>query len=255
MRNSEKQPLIRRHIGLEDVLQLATPGELVAISAILLDKANDRLLGDGSARQRLAQCHEAGELYKAVDEIAFEIRALGSVSLASLLRRGEPVSYDEVVRDVAGELKVTFSKADSTAVIEEQVLAKLMEKVAEQAESAESESQAGGGSWFGRASLNKSFSAALGPLGKLGMGAAGGSLLSGALGSVTAVGSVAAAGVVAALPLTAIGAVSAGVWAFTNKKRPELQGLAAIVMHIARIRAGVVAADHEDFANRLRACL
>ena len=47
MGNSEKQPLIRRHIGLEDVLQLATPGELVAISAILLDKANDRLLGDG----------------------------------------------------------------------------------------------------------------------------------------------------------------------------------------------------------------
>lgn len=245
MGNSEKQPLIRRHIGLEDVLQLATPGELVAISAILLDKANDRLLGDGSARQRLAQCHEAGELYKAVDEIAFEIRALGSVSLASLLRRGEPVSYDEVVRDVAGELKVEFSKADSTSAIEEQVLAKLMEKPAEQVDSAQAENQAGSGSWFGRARLDQSL---LGSLSKLGLGTAGGSLVSGALSTV-------AVGVVAGLPLTAIGAVSAGVWAFTNKKRPELQGLAAIVMHIARIRAGVVAADHEDFANRLRACL
>ncbi|KAF4557245.1 MULTISPECIES: hypothetical protein [Pseudomonas] len=252
MRNSEKRPLIRRHIGLEEVLQLATPDELVAISAILLDKANDRLLGDGSARQRLAQCFEAGEPYKAVDEIAFEIRALGSVSLASLLRRGEPVSYEEVVRDVAGELKVEFSKADSTSTIEEQVLAKLMEKPAEQVESTEAENQAGSGSWFGRARFNQSL---LGPLSKLGLGAAGGSLVSGALGSVAAVGSVAAAGVVAALPLTAIGAVSAGVWALTNKKRPELQGLVAIVMHIARIRAGVVAADHEDFANRLRACL
>lgn len=252
MSNSEKRPLIRRHIGLEEVLQLATPDELVAISAILLDKANARLLGDGSARQRLAQCFEAGELYKAVDEIAFEIRALGSASLASLLRRGEPVSYEEVVRDVAGELKVEFSKADSTSAIEEQVLAKLMEKPAEQVESTEAENQAGSGSWFGRARFNQSL---LGPLSKLGLGAAGGSLVSGALGSVAAVGSVAAAGVVAALPLTAIGAVSAGVWALTSKKRPELQGLAAIVMHIARIRAGVVAADHEDFANRLRACL
>ncbi|MGF6396135.1 hypothetical protein [Pseudomonas plecoglossicida] len=246
MSNSEKRPLIRRHIGLEQVLQLATPDELVAISEILLDKANARLLGDGSARQRLAQCFEAGELYKAVDEIAFEIRTLGSVSLASLLRRGEPVSYEEVVRDVAGELKVEFSKADSTSAIEEQVLAKLMEKPAEQVESTEAEKQAGSGSWFGRARFNQSL---LGALSKLGLGAAGGSLVTGALGSV------AAAGVVAALPLTAIGAVSAGVWALTNKKRPELQGLAAIVMHIARIRAGVVAADHEDFANRLRACL
>ncbi|EMO2020899.1 hypothetical protein IPC1622_29085 [Pseudomonas aeruginosa] len=255
MSNSEKRPLIRRHIGLEELLQLATPDELVAISEVLLDKAHDRLLGDDSTRQRLAQCFAAGELYKAVAEIAYEIRALGSVSLASLLRRGEPVSYDEVVRDVAGELKVAFSKADSTAVVEEQVLAKLIEKLAEQAESTEADSQTEKGSWFGRARLNKPFSAVLGPLGKLGMGAAGGGLLSGALGSVAAVGSVAAAGVVAALPLTAISAVSAGVWAFNNKKRPELQGLAAIVMHIARIRAGAVAEDHEEFAKRLRACL
>ncbi|SDK49537.1 hypothetical protein SAMN05216189_104012 [Pseudomonas delhiensis] len=255
MSNSEKRPLIRRHIGLEELLQLATPGELVAIGEILLDKAHDRLLGDDSARQRLAQCFEAGELYKVVDEIAFEIRALGSVSLASLLRRGEPVSYDEVVRDVASELKAEFSKTDSTSAIEEKVLAKLVEKLAEQAESAKAESQAGSGSWLGRARLNKSFSAVLGPLGKLGMGTAGGGLLSGALGSVAAVGSVAAAGMLAALPLTAVGAVSAGVWAFNNKKRPELEGLTTIVVHIARIRAGVVAADHEDFDNRLRACL
>ncbi|MBO3277440.1 hypothetical protein [Pseudomonas schmalbachii] len=252
MSNSENRPLIRRHIALEEVLQLATPDELVAITDILLDKANDRLLGDDTARQRLVHSYAEGELYKVVNEIAFEIRALGSVSLASLLRRGEPVSYDEVVRDVASELKVEFSKADSTSAIEEKVLAKLVEKLAEQAEP---ESQASSDSWFGRARFNSSFTALLGALGKSGLGAAGDSLLSGALGSVAAVGSVAAAGMLAALPLTAVGAVSAGVWAFGNKKRPELQGLTTIVVHIARIRAGLVAADHEDFANRLRACL
>ncbi len=244
MSNNEKRPLIRRHLGLKELLQLATPDELVAISEILLDKANDRLLGDDSARQRLAQYFEVGLLYKAVDEIAFEIRALGSVSLASLLRRGEPVTYDEVVRDVASELKAEFSKTDSTSAIEEKVLARLVEKLAEQTES---ESKASSGTWFDRVRLNSAFSSLLGPLAKVGLGAAGGSLLSVA-------GTVASAGMLAALPLTAVGVLGAGVWAFNNK-RPELKGLTTIVVHIARIRAGVVAADHEDFANRLRACL
>lgn len=243
MSNSEKRPLIRRHIGLEALLQLATPDELVAISKILLDKAHDRLLGDDSARQRLAQCYAAGELYKAVADIAYEIRALGSVSLASLLRRGEPVSYDEVVRDIASELKIEYSKADSASTIEGKLLEMLVGKLAEQAEP---ESQGAGRSRFGWARLNTSFTSLLGPLSKLGLGATG---IGGALASV------AAAGVFVALPLATIGAVTAGALAFKNKARPELQGLTTIVVHIARIRAGLVAADHEDFANRLRACL
>ncbi|MFV1943869.1 hypothetical protein VPH49_24020 [Pseudomonas luteola] len=240
---NENRPLIRRHIALEELLQLATPDELLAIADILLDKANDRLLGDDAARKRLARSHAQGELYKAVNEIAYEIRALGSVSLASLLRRGEPVSYDEVVRDVASELKVKFGSADTTSGIEEKILKMLVEKLAEQDES---ESQTASGSWFGRVRLNASL---LGPLSKLGLGAAGGSLLSGALSTV------AAAGILTAFPLTAVTALTAGVWALNNKDRPELKGLTTIVVHIARIRAGLVAADHEDFVDRLRACL
>ncbi|MCR8721842.1 hypothetical protein NVV30_24510 [Pseudomonas syringae] len=238
MIDDEKMTLIRRHIGLEELLQLATPDELVAISDILLDKAHDRLLGDDSARQRLAQCFAAGELYKVVDEIAFEIRALGSVSLASLLRRGEPVSYDEVVRDVASELKIEYSNVDSASSVENKVLEMLVEKLTEQADT---ESQTTKGLWFGRARLKTSFTSLLWPLSKLGLGTAGGSLV--------------AAGMLSALPLTAIGAVTVGILVFRSKARPELEGLTTIVVHIARIRAGIVAADHEDFANRLRACL
>ena len=167
MSKNENRPLIRRHISLEEVLQLATPDELVAIADILLDKDNDRLLGDGPVRKRLAQCYQAGELFKAVKGMAFEIRALGSVSFASLLRKGEPVSYDEVVRDVASELKVEFSKADSTAIIEAKVLTELLQKLAEQVES---ESQESSGAWFGRERLKTSFSSVLGPLGKMGLG-------------------------------------------------------------------------------------
>ncbi|MNZ97390.1 hypothetical protein D3C78_1166260 [compost metagenome] len=243
MSNNEKRPLIRRHIALEEVLRLATPDELVAITEILLDKANDRLLGDGSARQRLARSYEAGELYKAVSEIAFEIRALGSVSLASLLRRGEPVSYDEVVRDVASELKIKFSKSDTTAGIEQKVLEMLAEKLAEQ------ETRAATKSSLGFGGLSSSFGALLGPLSKLRLGSAGATVAGGALGSV------AATVMLTALPITAIGAVTAGVLAVKNKARPELEELTMIVVHIARIRAGLVAADHEDFVDRLRACL
>ena len=134
MSNNESRPLIRRHMALEELLQLATPDELFAITRILLNKENNRVLGDDSMRQRLARSQTQGELYKVVSEIAFEIRALGSVSLASLLRQGEPLSYDEVVRDVAGELKVKYSKTDNTSRIEEKVLEMLVEKLGEQVE-------------------------------------------------------------------------------------------------------------------------
>ena len=134
MSNNESRPLIRRHMALEELLQLATPDELFAITRILLNKENNRVLGDDSMRQRLARSQTQGELYKVVSEIAFEIRALGSVSLASLLRQGEPLSYDEVVRDVAGELKVKYIKTDNTSRIEEKVLEMLVEKLEEQVE-------------------------------------------------------------------------------------------------------------------------
>lgn len=50
-----------------------------------------------------------------------------------MLRRGEPVSYDEVVRDVASELKIEYSKVDSASGIENKVLEMLVEKLTEQA--------------------------------------------------------------------------------------------------------------------------
>lgn len=150
------------------------------------------------------------------------------------------------MRDVASELKVEFSKADSTSAIEEKVLATLVEKLAEQAEPEKPSEQ-----WLvvepGAAQYLLHFFAWA--IRQVGVG--GSRRQPAGYGRVSGCG-----GHAVALPLTAVGAVGAGVWAFNNKKRPELQGLTTIVVHyIARIRAGVVAADHEDFANRLRACL
>lgn len=215
MSNNESRPLIRRHMALEELLQLATPDELSAITSILLNKENNRVLGDDSKRQRLTRSQAQGELYKVVSEIAFEIRALGSASLASLLRRGEPVSYDEVVHDVASELKIKYNKTDTTSSIEEKILEVLVDKLAKQAER---DSQT----------------------------AAGFTIAGSALG---------AAALLTALPLAAVGVVATSILTARHKARPELSGLTMIVVYIARIRVGVVAADHEDFVDRLRACL
>lgn len=246
MSNNESRPLIRRNMALEEVLQLATPDELAAIASILLDKENSRIFGDDNARQRLARSSAERELYKVVNEIAFEIRALGSVSLASLLRRGEPVSYDEIVRDVAGELTVKYTKTDTTWSIEEKVLEMLVEKLAEQVER---ERKIAPGSSYGQVRVKSPFASFFEPLSKVYLGTTGATIASSLLGSVAGVG------LLGALPLAAVSAVTAGVLVARNKARPELSGLTMIVVHIARIRVGVAAADHEDFIDRLRACL
>lgn len=209
MSNNKNLPLIRRNMVLEEVLQLAAPDELEAITLLLLDKENSR---DDNARQRLARSLTQGELYKEVREIAFEIRSLGSVSLASFFRGGDPVSYDEVVRDVASEWKVKYSETDKTPCIEEKVLEVLAEQLAEQAKR---ESQT--------ANIR------LQPY-----------LFN---------------GIFNVHPLIAVGGLTLGMLTARKKARPELGGLTMIVVHIAKIRVSVAAADHENFIDRLRACL
>ena len=101
----------------------------------------------------------------------------------------------------------------------------------------------------GRTLFKSLFASLFGSLSKLGLGSAGAVMASSVLGSV------AVAGMLTALPLAAVGVVATSVLAARHKARPELSGLTMIVVYIARIRLGVVAADHEDFVCRLRACL
>ncbi|MBL4835044.1 MAG: hypothetical protein JKY26_13825 [Pseudomonas sp.] len=250
MTNNESRPLIRKHIELDEVLRLATPDELVAIADILLDKANDRILGGDTARQNLARCREEGELYRAVSDIELEIRTLGSNGIASFVRRGQPVSYDEIVRDVAKGLKVDFNKGERTADIEQKLLQVLAARMAEEAEQEASndEPEALGDASPILASLKGG--SIFGVLGKLGVSVAGGVFAKGAMG-VALVG----AGALAALPVTALAAYGAYSMASRNKARPELQSLTMIVVQIARIRSGVATEDHEEFASKLRECL
>lgn len=221
MSGQGRRPLVRKHVELKELLQLASPDELREIAGILLDEENDRFLADDRARQNIAVHYEAGTLYRAVDSIAYEICALGSNGIASFLRRGEPVSYDEIVRDVASELKVNFSKDHRTADIDQRLLDTLMQ----QAEQDESIRGVNPGSIF---------------------------MPNVAAKQKILIGSALAAAV---LPVSALAVYGAYFVMVGNKARPELQGLTKIVVHVARIRQDIIAADHEDFIDRLRACL
>lgn len=267
----ESRPLIRKHIKLEDVLQLATPEELGEIVDILLDKSNDRILGGDAARQKIAASRSEGDLCKVVADIAYEIRALGSVSIVNKVRgRGQPVSYDKIVRDVAGELKVDFKKEDKSADIEFRLLEVLSTRLANQAEQpipeAENNAEHEASTPESETSIGDSMLRVLRKFGAgVGTGAIGGIFAqSSVLGAGTVVGTlaqgslgVAAVGVgtLAVIPVTALAAYGAYLMATRNKTRPELQSLTMIVVQVARIRSGIIAADHASFVNKLRACL
>lgn len=122
----------------------------------------------------------------------------------------------------------------------------LVEKLAEQVER---ERKIAPGSSYGQVRVKSPFASFFEPLSKLNLETTGATIASSVLGSVVGVG------LLSALPLTAVSAVTAGVLVARNKARPELSGLTMIVVHIARIRVGVATADHEDFIDRLRACL
>ena len=61
-------------------------------------------------------------------EIAAEIQCFGANTFATLVRGGKGVLYEEILRDVAGKLRVKFSKSDSVLELEQKVLLKLLSK-------------------------------------------------------------------------------------------------------------------------------
>jgi len=59
-------------------------------------------------------------------EIAAEIQCFGANSIATLFRRGEGISYKEVLTDVCDNLKVNYNKDSSVETIEDNLLIKIV---------------------------------------------------------------------------------------------------------------------------------
>ncbi|WP_321894624.1 ubiquinol-cytochrome C chaperone family protein [Paraburkholderia heleia] len=111
--------------SLSDLLKAADVEDLDVLTDYLTDKGEGRLMLDGDVCKRLIRCKKNGE-YDSSDRslIAKEIRAFGGNTLVNLFRGGG-VEYPELARDVAGHLKVPFSKTGPVVNVEMALLQKL----------------------------------------------------------------------------------------------------------------------------------
>jgi uncharacterized protein YaaW (UPF0174 family) len=121
--------LINQERDIEDLLRIASHDELSAIANIITDNGEGRVALDSAVKLEILQHQEQRQLSKIADLLAKEIRAFGSHSLASLVRGGKPVEYNEVVLDVAIKLGVKNVSGSSTVVeIEQAILVTLLSK-------------------------------------------------------------------------------------------------------------------------------
>jgi uncharacterized protein YaaW (UPF0174 family) len=261
MSERKTEPLIGKHLPLGELLKRATPEELAALVAIILSQESERYFHDDAARQQILQCREQGALHEASESIASEVCALGSNTIASAFRRGNAVSYDEVVRDVAKELKVDLRKGAQAPEAEHQLLEALLSTVLDG--KSEQEVEALRSHWAsavdavvlrsarqaaGDVSLASQLLDRLDPLQLA-------SLLGGKSGLVTSGAALAVLVGLRAVPVA--GVFSAGLSAVSALKRtaPALAVIVPAVVQIAFIRRRIIEDDYEKFFSQLRACL
>lgn len=254
-------PLIRKNLALDELLKLATPEELSALAEIVLSQESERYFHDDAARQKILQSRKQGALHKVTDSIAAEVCALGSNTIANAFRRGASVSYDEVVRDVAKELKIEVRKGVAAPEVEHLLLETLLSKVLEGKSEQEKEAlQAHRANAIDSAMLSSVRKGAgdtslasqlLDRLDPLQLS----SLMGGKSGLVTSGAALAVLVGLRAVPV--VGVISAGLSAVSAFKRttPALAVIVPAVVQIAFIRRRVINEDYEKFFNQLRACL
>ena len=259
MQSQDSAPLIRNNQPLGELLRSATDAELLAVVATLLSQESSRLFDNNEARRAVQKQRDFGCLHEAAGSIATEICALGSNTVARAFRRGAPVDYLEVVRDVARFLKVELPKG-SLSVQEVETL--LLEELTEQVLAGKSDEEkeelrqqledSADASLFRRdsaASLNStSIMSTLSAaqltqfLGGKGSAAASGLMFGALLG-------------LRALPV--VGLVSTGISLAKAYKRttPEQEVIVPVVIQIALIRRRIMNDDYNSFLSELRACL
>lgn len=259
MQNQDSAPLIRSNQPLGELLPSATDEELSAVVGTLLGQESSRLFDNDEARQAIQKQRDTGCLYEAADSIATEICALGSNTVARAFRRGAPVEYLEVVRDVARFLKVELPKGPlgvqevETLLLENlisQILAGKSEEDREALRQQLEETVDAGlfrsdaDASLSSSSIMNKFSAAqlTQLLGGKGGGAASGLMFGALLG-------------LRALPV--VGFVSTGVLLAKAYKRttPEHEVIVPVVIQIALIRRRIMNDDYNSFFSELRACL
>ncbi|MFP3559157.1 ubiquinol-cytochrome C chaperone family protein [Paraburkholderia sp. SIMBA_049] len=125
MRAAFDRPIDDSTVEFVKLLQEADNDDLVVLSDYITDSGRGRLMLDGVACRRLAQC-ALDRKFEDTDRllVAKEISAFGGNTLMNIVRGGG-VEYVELVRDVADHLKVPYSKEARPELIETAILQKL----------------------------------------------------------------------------------------------------------------------------------
>jgi uncharacterized protein YaaW (UPF0174 family) len=259
MHNQDSLPLIRSNQPLKELLRSATGDELSAVVDTLLSQESSRLFDNNEARQAIQKQRDAGCLHEVADSIATEICALGSNTVARAFRRGAPVEYLEVVRDVARFFKVELPKGSlGEQEIETRLLEELTEKVLagksdeEKEELRQQLEDTADASLFrtdSKVTLNSSSI-----VNKL--SAAQLTQFLGGKGSVATSGLMFGA-LLGLRALPVVGLVSTGISLAKAYKRttPEQEVIVPVVIQVALIRRRIMNDDYNSFFSELRACL
>jgi uncharacterized protein YaaW (UPF0174 family) len=259
MQNQDSAPLIRSNQPLEELLQSATDEELSAVVDTLLSQESSRLFDKNDARQAIQKQRDSKCLHEAADSIATEICALGSNTVARAFRRGAPVEYLEVVRDIARFLNVQLPKGtigvqEMEALLLEKLIAQVLEGKSdeEKEELRQQLEDTVDASLFSGDSDDSLNSSSI--MNKL--SAAQLTQLLGGKGSVAASGLMFGA-LLGMRALPVVGLVSTGVSLAKAYKRtmPEQEVIVPVVIQIALIRRRIMNDDYNSFFSELRACL
>lgn len=95
------------------------------VHCLIKDKdGSPRLTEELTGSEKYKKYHPDHQKYW--QEIAAEIQCFGANSLATLFRGGKGVLYEEILRDVADKLKISYKKSDEPKDIEEKLLMRLL---------------------------------------------------------------------------------------------------------------------------------
>lgn len=124
-------------VNLNTLLQNAEVADLDILVDYITDKGEGRLSLDSDVCRRLSISKRMGNYsHDDRDLIGKEIRLFGGNSLVNMFR-GDGVSYDEIVRDVASKLGADYGKQTPLVTVEMNVLTKILEKSFEKMSDAE----------------------------------------------------------------------------------------------------------------------
>lgn len=255
MEQKENKLLINQDRSLVELLKAASFDELSAIADVITDNGNGRTMLKETTKNEILKFQKRHSLQQAASLLDYEIRAFGSNTIVNVFRR-KPVSYAEVVRDVAKRLGIKgLSIEVKVHEIERQILLALLtkafkdkkpeeiERMLENDLDAESRENLHKNSRHGSHFLNALKSLSAFSLAKL---------VSSALTPA-----VLPIGIIARAPamLNPIGLAITAAWSTYDLSGPAFRVTIPAIAHISLIRQSLIAQDIKKFQKELEACL